>query len=89
MLQKENPKDYVLATGESRSVEELVDYVFGKLDLSKKKHLRIDKKYERPEELYYLKGDSSLARKELNWNPEYNFHSMIDEMIEYWLEKIN
>jgi GDPmannose 4,6-dehydratase len=89
MLQKENPKDYVLATGESRSVEELVDYVFKKLNLSKEKYLRLDKKYERPEELYYLKGDSSLARKELGWEPEYDFYSMIDEMIEYWLEKIN
>lgn len=89
MLQQENPKDYVLATGESRSVEELVDYVFEKLNLSKEKNLRLDKKYERPEELYYLKGDSSLARKELGWEPEYDFYSMIDEMIEYWLEKIN
>jgi GDPmannose 4,6-dehydratase len=89
MLQQENPKDYVLATGESRSVEELVDYVFERLNLSKEKSLRLDKKYERPEELYYLKGDSSLARKELGWEPEYDFYSMIDEMIEYWLEKIN
>ena len=87
MLQQDNPKDYVLATGESKSVEELVDYVFSKLNLSKEKHLRVDKKYERPEELYYLKGDSSLARKELGWEPQYTFYSMIDEMIEYWLKK--
>ena len=87
MLQQDNPRDYVLATGESKSVEELVDYVFSKLNLSKEKHLRVDKKYERPEELYYLKGDSSLARKELGWEPQYTFYSMIDEMIEYWLKK--
>jgi GDPmannose 4,6-dehydratase len=88
MLQQEKSEDYVLATGESRTVEELVDYVFNKLNLSKEKHLITDKKYERPEELYYLKGDSSKAKKELKWECEYNFYSMIDEMIEYWMEKI-
>jgi GDPmannose 4,6-dehydratase len=88
MLQQEKPKDYVLATGISKSVEELVDYVFDRLELSKEKHLALDKKYERPEELYYLRGDSSLARKELGWRPKYNFESMIDEMINFWLEKI-
>ncbi len=88
MLQQEKPKDYILSTGESRSVEELVDYVFNKLNLSKEKHLRTDKKYERPEELHYLKGDSTLARKELLWEPKYTFESMLDEMIDYWLNKL-
>lgn len=88
MLQQSKPKDYVLATGESKSVKELVDYVFEKLDLSQDKNLRSDKKYERPEELHFLRGDSSLAQKELEWNRVYNFDSMIDEMINYWLEKL-
>lgn len=88
MLQQDKPKDYVLATGESRSVEELVDYVFNKLNLSKEKYLITDKKYERPEELYYLKGDANKAKKELGWECEYTFTSMIDEMIEYWMKKI-
>lgn len=85
MLQSEEPKDYVCATGESRSVEELVDYVFDKLDLNKEIYLTTDIKYHRPEELNFLRGDSSKLRKELNWKPEYNFESMIDEMIDYWL----
>ena len=88
MLQQDIPDDYVLASGESRSVEELVEYVFNKLDLSKEKYLLTDKKYERPEELHYLKGDSSKARNKLGWNPEYTFYSMIDEMIEYWDKKL-
>lgn len=88
MLQQDLPKDYVIATGESRSVEELVDYVFYKLNLSKEKHLTTDKKYERPEELHYLRGDVSKAKNELGWKPEYDFYSMIDEMIEYWQNKI-
>jgi GDPmannose 4,6-dehydratase len=88
MLQAENPKDYILATGISRSVDDLVSYVFDKLNLSKKMHLVTDKKYERPEELYYLRGDSTLARTELGWKPEYTFESMIDEMIVYWQKNI-
>lgn len=88
MLQQNAPKDYVIATGESRSVEELVDYVFYRLKLSKEKYLFTDKKYERPEELHYLRGDSSRARKDMGWCPEYNFYSMIDEMIEYWEKKL-
>jgi GDPmannose 4,6-dehydratase len=87
MLQQEKPNDYVLATGESRTVEELVDYVFKKLNLSKEKYLFTDKKYERPEELFYLKGDATKAKRELGWELEYTFHDMIDEMIEYWLKK--
>ena len=88
MLQEETPKDYILATGISRSVDDLVNYVFDKLGLSREKHLATDKKYERPEELYYLRGDSVLARTELGWKPEYTFESMIDEMIEYWQNNI-
>lgn len=88
MLQADSPKDYILSTGKSRSVDDLVTYVFEKLNLSKEKHLATDKKYERPEELYYLRGDSTLARTELGWKPEYTFESMIDEMIDYWQKNI-
>lgn len=89
MLQQEKPKDYVISTGTSKSVEELVDYVFGKLGLSKSKHLKTDKKYERPEELYFLKGDSTLARREISWKPTYNFETILDEMIDCWKGKYN
>jgi GDPmannose 4,6-dehydratase len=88
MLQQDKPEDYVLATGETRSVGELVDYVFEKLNLDKNKYLKTDKKFERAEELHYLRGDSTKARNILGWKPEYTFHSMIDEMIEYWEEKL-
>jgi GDPmannose 4,6-dehydratase len=88
MLQQNISDDYVLATGESRSVGELVEYVFNKLNLSKEKHLITDKKYERPEELHYLKGDASKARNVLGWTTNYSFYEMIDEMIEYWNYKI-
>jgi GDPmannose 4,6-dehydratase len=85
MLQQEKPDDYVLATGESRSVMTLVDYVFSKLDLEKDKYLSTDKKFERAEELHYLRGDATKAKLKLSWTPEYTFESMIDEMVDYWL----
>ncbi len=88
MLQQEKPDDYVLATGQSHTVGELVDYVFNKLNLNKEKHLKTDKKFERAEELHYLRGDSSKAKKILGWETEYTFETMLDEMIEYWQNKL-
>ena len=85
MLQQETPEDYVLATGQSYSVGNLVDYVFNKLELDKDKYLKTDKKFERAEELHYLRGDASKAVIKLGWKREYTFESMLDEMIEHWL----
>jgi GDPmannose 4,6-dehydratase len=89
MLQQKTPKDFVIATGETRSVKEMVEYVFGKLGLNLEQHLKTDKKFERPEELNYLRGDSQLARNILGWKPKYTFESMMDEMIEYWLQTLH
>jgi GDPmannose 4,6-dehydratase len=88
LLQLETPSDYVISSGRSRSVEDLVNYVFNKLELDVNKHVFSDKKYERPEELHYLQGDSSKFRKLTGWEPKISFESMIDEMIEYWINKI-
>jgi GDPmannose 4,6-dehydratase len=85
MLQQDQPDDYVLATGESKSVGDLVNYVFDKLELDSKKYVKTDAKFERAEELHYLRGDSSKARTKLGWEPEYTFETMLDEMIEYWM----
>lgn len=87
MLQQEKPDDYVVATGETRSVSELVEYVFNKLNLDVKNCIEINDCYKRPEELDYLKGDSSKIRS-IGWSPKYSFHEMIDEMIEYWINLI-
>lgn len=88
MLQQETADDYVLATGISHSVGELVDYVFDKLGLSKEEYLKTDKKFERAEELHYLRGDATKAKTMLGWETEYTFETMLDEMIEYWVEKL-
>jgi len=88
MLQQKTPEDYVIATGETRSVEEMVEYVFNRLDLDWKEFVKTDKKYLRPEELNYLRGDSTKARTQLGWKPKYTFHQMMDEMIDHWMERL-
>ena len=85
MLQTDKPDDYVCATGISHSVMDLCKYVFDELDLNYLDYIKIDEKHMRPEELENLKGDSTKLREELLWEPEYTFESMLDEMIEYWL----
>jgi GDPmannose 4,6-dehydratase len=88
MLQQETPNDFVIATGETRSVREMVEYVFQKLELDPWKYVKTDKKYLRPEELNYLRGDSTKARQILKWKPKYTFEQMMDEMINYWLNEL-
>ena len=87
IMQQYNPNNYVCATGQSHSVLDLVTYVFDKLDLNIEKHLKTSTKYYRPEELDDLKGDSTKLRLATGWEPKYTFESMLDEMIEYWLDK--
>jgi len=87
IMQQYNPNNYVCATGQSHSVLDLVTYVFDKLDLDIEKHLETSTKYYRPEELDDLKGDSTKLRLATGWEPKYTFESMLDEMIEYWLDK--
>lgn len=86
MLQDDTPDDYVCATGISHSVRDLCDYTFSKLGLNYEKYVKQDQKHFRPEELNNLKGDSSKLRSKLGWKPKYTFESMIDEMIEYWID---
>lgn len=85
MLQSETPDDYVCATGISHSVKDLCEYVFNSLNLNYLDYVKIDKKHMRPEELYNLKGDSKKIKTSLGWEPKYTFESMLDEMIEYWI----
>ena len=58
---------------------------FNKLNIDSEKHLIVDEKYFRPEELEDLKGDSTKLREVTGWEPKYTFESMLDEMIDYWI----
>jgi len=86
MLQSDEPDDYVCATGISHSVKDLCEYVFNSLDLDYKDYVVVDEKHFRPEELENLKGDSSKLREKLSWEIKYTFETMLDEMIEYWMD---
>lgn len=86
ILQQDEPGDWVVATGETRSVRDMCEYVFNKLGMDYKKYIIQNSKFLRPEELPYLKGDSTKIRKELGWEPIYTFESMMDEMIDHWLD---
>jgi GDPmannose 4,6-dehydratase len=86
ILQLDKPDDFVCATGISHSVQDLCEYVFGKLDLDWKLYVKQDEKFLRPEELHNLKGNSSKLVKSTGWSHDYTFESMLDEMIEHWFE---
>lgn len=88
ILQQDKADDFVCATGVSHTVGELIDYTFGKLGLDPAEFVIQDEKFLRPEELDVLKGDSSRLRELTGWKPKYDFYSMMDEMIEYWLQRL-
>ena len=85
IINNEVPEDFVVSTMQTHSVREMVEYVFGKLDLDYNQYVTQGVKFLRPEELKYLKGDSTKIRTNLKWEPEYTFETMLDEMIEYWI----
>ena len=81
--------DFVCATGTTNSVGDMCKYVFNKLGMNYKDYVVIDERYFRAEELKYLRGDSSKLRSTLGWEPEYTFETLMDDMINHWLTKIN
>ncbi len=88
IINHEVPDDFIIATGDTYSVRDMCDHVFSRLDMDYKDYVVQNPKYMRPEELKYLRGDSSKIRETLGWEPTYTFASMLDEMIEHWMEKI-
>jgi len=80
MLQQDRPDDYVIATGQTHSVREFLDEVFGCLDLDWNEYVEIDPRYFRPTEVDFLLGDSSKAQKELNWKPKITFKKLAQMM---------
>jgi GDPmannose 4,6-dehydratase len=89
IINHEKADDFVVSTMTTHSVREMVEYVFTKLDLNYEKYVYQDEKFMRPEELKYLKGDSSKIREILGWKPEFTFETLMDDMINGWMEKLN
>lgn len=88
ILQQDIPDNYVVATGVTKSILDIVEHVFGSLNLDYTQFLKTNESLKRPDELPYLRGDSSKIRK-LGWEPTYTFEALLDEMISHWLEKYN
>ena len=87
MLQQKEPKDYVIATGETHSVKEFAECAFGYLGLDWKKYVKADKIFLRPVEVDTLCGDASRARKELGWTPRVLFEELVHMMVDSDLER--
>jgi len=81
MLQQPAGDDYVIATGESHSVRELLDVAFGTLGLDWKPYVEIDARYFRPTEVDHLHGDASKAREKLGWRPKVTFRALVEKMV--------
>lgn len=80
----ETADDFVISTGKTHSVRELCETVFSLLGLDYRAFVSQDEKFLRPEELKYLKGDNTKAGVILGYKPNYNFHELILDMIQYW-----
>jgi GDPmannose 4,6-dehydratase len=88
MLQQETPEDYVIATGETHSVRELVETAFAHLDLDWQEHVVQDPKFMRPAEVDLLVGDASRAREALDWVPEVDFRALVTMMVDADLARL-
>tara|TARA_B100000965_G_scaffold282202_1_gene240065 strand:- start:53303 stop:54334 length:1032 start_codon:yes stop_codon:yes gene_type:complete len=89
MMQSDKPSDWVLATGETHTVKEFAKLAFEKVDLDFEKHVKISEKYFRPNEVDYLLGDYTKAKKELGWKPETSFDQLVTMMVEHDIEEAN
>ena len=87
ILQCDTPDDFVVSTMETHSVREMCEVVFSYLDLDYRDYVIQNPKFLRPEELPYLRGDSTKIRKTLGWGPTYTFKEMMEEMVDYWFKK--
>ena len=82
MLQQDEPEDYVVATGETHSIKDLIEIAFGYVDLDWKDYVIVDDLFYRPAEIYELRGDFSKAKKRLSWEPTVSFRELIQMMVD-------
>src|SRR4051812_833974 len=88
MLQQDKPDDYVIATGISHSVRELVEIAFERVGLDWQKYVRVDPALMRPAEVDHLLGNPSKARLELGWTPSVTFKQLIEMMVDADMERV-
>jgi GDPmannose 4,6-dehydratase len=88
MLQQDRPDDYVIATGISHSVRELIETAFARVGLDWQKHVRVDPALLRPAEVEHLLGDCTKARVELGWTPGVTFKQLVEMMVDADLDRV-
>jgi GDPmannose 4,6-dehydratase len=88
MLQQDQPDDYVVATGETHSVEEFLDIAFGYVNLDWRNYVEFDQRYLRPAEVDLLIGDPAKAKKQLGWEPSVTFQELVHLMVNADLQAV-
>jgi len=88
MVQQERPDDYVIATGISHSVRDLVEVAFARVGLDWHKYVKVDPHLIRPAEVEHLIGDSTKARLQLGWQPSVDFAGLVHMMVDADLERV-
>ena len=88
MLQQNEPEDYVIATGETHTVRELVDIAFSCVGLDYHNYVETDERFLRPAEVDYLCGDAAKAREKLGWKPTVNFRQLVEMMVQSDLDRV-
>jgi GDPmannose 4,6-dehydratase len=88
MLQADEPDDFVLATGETHSVQEFLDEAFGHVGLDWHDYVKIDERYFRPSEVDLLIGDYSKAKAKLGWEPTVRFAELVRMMVDADRERV-
>ncbi len=88
MMQQETPDDYVIATGQTRSVKEFLEAAFGYAGLNWQEYVEMDERYLRPTEVDLLLGDSTKARQKLGWSPKVSFEGLVKMMVDADMESV-
>jgi GDPmannose 4,6-dehydratase len=87
ILNYHDANDWIVSTGETKTIREFCKYSFSLIGLNYEDYVVSSDIYKRPLELNYLRGDSTQIRDKLDWKPLYTFEKMIEEMLEYWMNK--
>lgn len=89
MLQHESPDDYIIASGQTHSVRELVDCAFSYLGLDYQQYVSVDPTFYRPDEDVQLVGSIDKIKTQLNWQPKYSFQRLVESMVDHDLKTLN
>ena len=89
MLQQKQPDDYIIASGETHSVKELVECAFNYVDLNWQDYVLVDPAFYRPDESVQLIGCIDKIKTSISWQPQYTFSQLVELMVDYDLKKLN